>query len=93
MASRTFSVTAYPTEYWTERPRFASRAVIQSNSSWEAPAPSARIKSLRRWAAGTCPMAAVRTAMWSAAVLEPAFPGRSIRARDSWVFSHHTPSG
>ena len=93
IASRTLSVTAYPTEYCTERLRFASRAVIQSNNPCEAPAPSARINSLRRCAAGTWAIAADRTAMWSAAVFEPAFPGRSINAIDSWVFSHHTPNG
>ena len=43
---------AYPTEYCTDRPRFASRAVIQSSSSWEAPAPSARISSFLRCARG-----------------------------------------
>jgi hypothetical protein len=41
MASRTLSVMAYPTEYRTDQPRFASSVVILSNSSCQAPAPSA----------------------------------------------------
>ena len=75
------------------RPRFAFNAVSQSSSPWEAPAPSARISIFRRCWVGTCAMAAVNTAMWSATVFEPAFPGRSISAIDSWVLSHQTPSG
>src|SRR5699024_1636375 len=31
--------------------------------------------------------------MWSAAVLEPALPGRRLAARNSPVLSHHTPIG
>src|SRR5699024_1277014 len=31
--------------------------------------------------------------MWSAAVLEPALPGRKLAARNSSVLSHHTPIG
>jgi hypothetical protein len=74
-----------PDRYSTLRPRFASRAVSQSNSPCEAPAPSARTSSFFRWTAGTCAIAAVSTATWSAVVFEPAFPGRSIAASISWV--------
>ena len=31
--------------------------------------------------------------MWSAVVLEPAFPGRRVAASISWVLSHHTLIG
>jgi hypothetical protein len=31
--------------------------------------------------------------MWSAAVFDPALPGRSFAAKNSLVLSHHTPSG
>src|SRR5699024_11528690 len=31
--------------------------------------------------------------MWSAAVLDPALPGRRLAARNSVVLSHHTPIG
>ena len=93
MASRTLLVTAYPTEYCTFRPRFASNPVSQSSSPWEAPAPSARINNFFRCAVGIWAIAAVSTATWSVAVFEPASPGRNISAMDSWVLAHHTPSG
>ncbi len=35
----------------------------------------------------------VMTAMWSAAVFDPARPVRNMAARNSSVLSHHTPSG
>ena len=50
-------------------------------------------QQLLRCAAGTWAIAADSTAMWSAVVLEPAFPGRSVAASISWVLSHHTPMG
>lgn len=83
IASRTLSVTANPTEYSPLRPRFAFSSVSHSSRPWEAPAPSARISIFRRCFVGTCAIAAVRTAMWSAVVFEPALPGRSITASDS----------
>ena len=79
MAVRTWSVTANPTEYSTLRPRLASWAVSQSSSPCEAPAPSARTSSLLRWAAGTCAIAAVRTAMWSAGGVGAGVPGPQRR--------------
>jgi len=57
--------------------------VSQLSSPWDAPAPSARISRFLRRVVGTCAIAAVSTAMWSATVFEPAFPGRSITASDS----------
>ena len=79
MAVRTWSVTANPTEYSTLRPRLASWAVSQSSSPCEAPAPSARTSSLLRWTAGTCAIAAVRTAMWSAGGVRAGVPGPQHR--------------
>src|SRR3954454_7458436 len=52
-----------------------------------APAPSTVISRSRRCGSGTWAIASPSTAMWSAAVLEPAFPGRSSRARASPVLS------
>src|SRR5918997_1891734 len=43
--------------------------------------------------AGICPNVAVSTAMWSAAVNEPALPGRSIAAIASPVLVHQLPNG
>jgi hypothetical protein len=31
--------------------------------------------------------------MWSAVVFDPALPGRSLKASDSFVLSHHAASG
>ena len=93
MASRTFSVTGNPTEYSRLRPRTWPCSVSQSSRSWEAPAPSQRTSSFLRCAAGTWAIASDRTAMWSAAVFDPAFPVRSIPARISVVLSHHTANG
>ena len=65
---------------------------IQSSSSWVAPAPSTRIKTFRpvrrpaRYE-GSCRNAARMTVRWSAAVFEPAFPGRSNAANGSPVLS------
>jgi hypothetical protein len=56
-----------PTEYSSRRPRTWAGPVSQSNSSWVAPAPSARTSSRRRYAAGTWAMARVRTSIWSPA--------------------------
>jgi len=86
-------VTANPTEYCTVRPRFVFSSVSHSISPCDAPAPSARISSFFRCGVGTCAIAAVNTATWSAVVFEPAFPRRSINANDSWELSHQTPSG
>jgi hypothetical protein len=82
-----------PTEYSNRRPRTWPCSVSQSNSSWVAPAPSARISSRRRYTAGTWAMARVRTSMWSPAWLLPALPGRRLIANSSVVLSHHTPMG
>jgi hypothetical protein len=49
-----------PTEYSNRRPRTWAEPLSQSNSSWLAPAPSARTSS-RRYAAGTWAMARVKT--------------------------------
>ena len=48
---------------------------------------------LRRCFAGICATAESAMAMWPAAVLLPAFPGRSSTARDSSVLSHQAVSG
>ena len=98
MASRMVSVTANPTLYWTERPRLplvfaVFIVVIQSSSSWEYPAPSTRINRLLRCGAGICAIASLNTPVWSAAVFEPAFPGRNVAASSSPVLSHQTPIG
>jgi hypothetical protein len=65
MASRSFSVIANPTEYSTLRPRIWPCSVSQSSRPWEAPAPSERISSVRRWAPGIWAIASVSTSMWS----------------------------
>ena len=57
------------------------------------PAPSQVNSILRRCFAGIFATAASTTVMWSAAVLLPAFPGRSITASDSSVLSHQAVSG
>jgi len=57
------------------------------------PAPSQVNSILRRCLAGICAIAASTMAMWSALVLLPAFPGRSITASDSSVLSHQAVSG
>ena len=57
------------------------------------PAQSQVISILQRYLAGTCATEASTTARWSAAVLLPAFPGRSIMASDSPVLSHQAVSG
>ena len=44
-------------------------------------------------AGGDLRIAAASTAMWSAASLDPALPGRSSIASDSAVFASHAPSG
>ena len=54
-----------------------------------APAPSTVTSRSRRCGSGIWAIASPSTAMWSAAVLEPALPGRSRRARASRVLSHH----
>ena len=82
-----------PIEYSSRRPRTWPCSVSQSNNSWVAPAPSARISKPRRRAAGTWSMARRRTSMWSPAWLLPALPGRNVTASSSVVLSHHTPSG
>ena len=46
-----------------------------------------------RYGAGTCASAAASPFLWSPAVFEPAFPGRSSIARHSPVFAHQQPSG
>jgi hypothetical protein len=63
-------------------------------SSWLAPAPSTVIISLRRKAGGSTAIAASVSAVWSAAVLLPAEPRRSIQASGSPpVLSHTASSG
>src|SRR4051812_28789870 len=59
------------------------------------PAVSARIRIGLLWRcwSGTCASAASRTVMWSAAVLLPAFPRRSIAARNSPVLSQNASIG
>jgi hypothetical protein len=64
-----------------------------STRAWVDPAPSQVNSILRRYFAGICAIAAPVTAMWSAAALLPALPGRSITASDSPVLSHHAVSG
>ena len=57
------------------------------------PAPSQVNSIMRRCLAGICAIAASTAPVWSAAVLLPAFPGRSITASDSPVLSHQAVSG
>jgi len=40
-----------------------------------------------------CAIASLNTPVWSAAVFEPAFPGRNVAASSSPVLSHQTPIG
>src|SRR5438477_10427831 len=61
--------------------------------SWLAPAPSQVTISRRRCFGGKAAIASPSTAMWSAAVLDPAEPGRSIPASGSPVLSHQQPNG
>lgn len=75
-------------------------AVIQSRTAWVDPAPSVRISTLRpgrvpgRWP-GSWARAPLITVMWSAAVFDPALPGRSIIANGSpvpslpWSMNEH----
>ncbi|SRR6266566_2170353 len=64
-----------------------------SMSAWDDPAPSTVTSRLFRYGCGICRMASVRTAMWSAAVFDPALPRRSAMVRFSPVLSHHVVSG
>ena len=80
MARRNGPVMENPTEYSTRRPRTRFCSVTQFSGSWEAPAPSERISRSRRWLAGTWAIACPRTSMWSAAVFDPALPGRRLAA-------------
>src|SRR5680860_326180 len=93
IASRIFSVTAYPTLYSRRRPRTWPRSVSQSRRSCDAPAPSHRTRRSLRYFAGIWAIAWARIVMWSAAVFDPALPVRSMPARNSSVLSHHTPRG
>jgi len=92
--SEVFDGSENPTEYdnrW---------AVIQSRTAWVDPAPSVRISTLRpgrvpdRWP-GSWARAPLITTMWSAAVFDPALPGRSIIANGSpvpslpWSMNEH----
>ena len=79
MASLTSSVMVNPTEYCSRRPGLAS----QSRNSCVPPPESARISTRRRAAFGSCASASLVAAMWSAAVLDPALPGRSMMASGS----------
>jgi hypothetical protein len=71
-----------PTEY-------DNRCVtIQSRNSWVQPAESVRISTLRPGLVparceGSCLRASRTTVMWSAAVFDPAFPGRNMTASGS----------
>ena len=56
-------------------------------SSWLAPAPSQVTMTFRRRAGGRASMASRSSRRWSAAVLLPAEPGRSIQASGSAVLS------
>ena len=62
-------------------------------SSWLAPAPSTVTISRRRKPGGSAAIAASSTVRWSAAVLDPADPGRSIPATGSPVLSQYASSG
>jgi hypothetical protein len=62
-------------------------------SPWLAPAPSQVTLSRRRWRAGTAVIAASSTVRWSAVVLLPVEPGRSIPASASVVLSQYASSG
>src|SRR6266496_2337796 len=62
-------------------------------SPWLAPAPSLVTISRRRCFGGSAAIAASSTVRWSAVVLLPAEPGRSIPASGSPVLSHQQPKG
>jgi hypothetical protein len=84
--------------YSTRRPRFPCAAAVfhdvrQSMTSWEAPAPSMVTSTSVRHSAGIWANAAVKSAMWSAAVNDPALPGRSITANASPMLVHHAVNG
>jgi hypothetical protein len=63
------------------------------SNSIVAPAPSMVTRIRRRYLPGIAAIAADSTSMWSAVVLAPALPGRSLMARLSPVLSHHAVSG
>lgn len=69
------SVMVMPTEYDSHRPR----RVSQATNSWVPPPESVRISVCRprRSRFGSWARASLVASMWSAAVLEPALPGRS----------------
>src|SRR6266576_2654819 len=76
--------------WWPGRRASLSRWAIRA---WLAPAPSQVIISRRRYFGGKAAIASSSTVMWSAAVFEPALPGRSIPANGSLVLSHQQPKG
>jgi hypothetical protein len=78
------ALTGNPTEYCSRRP--CSQAV----NSCVPPPESVRISARRP--AGSCARASFVTAMWSAAVFEPALPGRSMMASASPVPSPPWPA-
>src|SRR5438046_8708176 len=66
--------------WWPGRDASLSRQAIRA---WLAPAPSQVTISRRRYFGGRAAIASSSTVMWSAAVFEPALPGRSIPASGS----------
>src|SRR5579859_4488889 len=64
-----------------------------SRNLWLNPAPSTVIMRLRRYAGGSAAIAASVTVMWSAAVLLPAEPLRSIHASGSPPVLSHRGGG
>jgi hypothetical protein len=95
MASLSWLVRANPTENSICRPRCSRSDRRCANHALVAPAPSARIRIgvPYRYASGICANASSVTLMWSAAALAFAFPGRSIPANASPVWSSHASSG
>ena len=67
--------------------------LLDQLGSWLAPAPSQVTMSLRRSAGGRASMASRSSRRWSAAVLLPAEPGRSIQASGSATLSHSAMMG
>jgi hypothetical protein len=67
----------------TEQASRQARAVSQARNSCVPPPESARTSTRRRACPGSCARASFVAVMWSSAVFEPAFPGRSMMASGS----------
>jgi len=95
IAACTAAVMVNPTENRRSRPCWSRIRRRWASQGLVAPAPSAqtRIGVPCRWASGIWASATSVTVMWSAAVLDPALPGRSRVASASPVLSHQAVNG